>query len=119
MNTKFFSIIMAVVALSISSCQNGNKDTKTEEPAAVENAVKSDGVDVVTNSLTDDKGNILDMKFDNAAGTATFVFNKDTIHLKQDTMASGIQYSNEHYKFNEHQGEATLTKDGNVVFAKR
>lgn len=119
MKTTYFSIIMVTAALSISSCQNGNKDTKTDEQTTVENAVKSDSVDVVTNSLTDDKGNILEMKFDNTAGTAIFVFDKDTIHLKQDTMASGIQYSNEHYKFNEHQGEATLTKDGNVIFTKR
>lgn len=110
---------MVALALSISSCQNRNKDTKTEEPTTVETTVNSDNADIVTNSLTDDKGNILDMKFDNTAGTATFIFNKDTIHLKQDTMASGIQYSNEHYRFNEHHSKATLTKDGNVVFTKR
>lgn len=119
MKTKFFSIIMVAAALSISSCQNENKETKTEEPTTVETTVEPDSVDVVTNSLTDDNGNTLDMKFDNAAGTATFVFNKDTILLKQDTTASGIQYSNENYKFTEHHGEATLTKDGNVVFTKK
>ena len=119
MSTKFFSVIMAAAALSISSCQNGDRGTQTEEPITAETPVKPDNVDVVTSSMTDDKGNTLDMKFDNVAGTATFVFNQDTIHLKQDTTASGIQYSNGNYKFTEHHGEATLTKDGNVVFTKK
>ncbi|MBO9674201.1 MAG: MliC family protein [Sphingobacteriaceae bacterium] len=116
---KKFTVILVAVVLSVSSCQNGNKETKTEKHATEGAVNNSDSHEIVTNSLTDDKGNTLDMKFDNAAGTATFVFNKDTIHLKQDTTASGVQCSNKNYKFTEHHGEVTLTKDGNIIFAKK
>jgi membrane-bound inhibitor of C-type lysozyme len=112
MKTRFFRALITGAILVVSSCQNGSKETAIEVPASHESN------DVVIDSLTDDKGLTLRMKFDNAAGTATFVFDSDTILLKQDTMASGISYSNEHYIFTEHQGDATLTKEGNIVFKK-
>jgi membrane-bound inhibitor of C-type lysozyme len=119
MNTKLLSILIMGAALGISSCQNGNKEkTATEEPASVETTVTSDSNDIVNSSITDEAGNTLDMKFDNAAGTATFVFAGDTILLKRDTTASGIQFSNDHYVYTEHHGEATLSKDGSIVFKK-
>ncbi|HOS46847.1 MAG TPA: MliC family protein [Paludibacter sp.] len=71
---------------------------------------------IVKTRLTDSEGTVLVMEFDKTAGTATFVFKGDTIHLKQDTMASGIRYCNPHYVYLEWQGHCTLCKDSLVVF---
>lgn len=116
---KAFSKILAAVALlGFGACQPGNQQSGTDEPVSVETTVTPYATDIVTTSVTDDNGNTLDMRFDNIAGTATFLFGGDTIYLKQDTMASGIRYSNDNYIFTEHQGEVTLTKDGDIVFTK-
>ena len=37
--------------------------------------------------------------------------------MKQDTTASGIQYSNEDYLFTEWQGKMELKKDGKTIFS--
>mgnify|MGYP000850956617 CR=1 FL=1 len=56
------------------------------------------------------------MEFNNDAGTAVLFFRGDTIFLKQDTMASGIRYSNNQYVYMEWQGQSTLYKDSLIVF---
>jgi membrane-bound inhibitor of C-type lysozyme len=119
MKAKFLSTILVSSALIISSCQNSNNDKKIEDSSLIQTPVKNDSNNFITDSLIDDKGNKLDMKFDNNAGTVTLVLKQDTILLKQDTTASGMKYSNENYVLNEHQGETTLTKDGNILFFKK
>lgn len=118
MDKKYWSVLLIGVILSTTSCQNNNKQASDDQSTSIEHSVGADEADIIIDSLTDDKGNILNMKFDNAAGTATLVFHKDTILLTQDTTASGVQYSNENYTFTEHQAEAILTKNGTVVFFK-
>ena len=71
---------------------------------------------IVKTRLTDKEGAVLVMEFDKKAGTATFVFEGDTILLTQDTMASGIRYSNAQFVYLELQGHCTLCKDSLVVF---
>ncbi len=71
---------------------------------------------IVKSTLTDTAGNVLNMEFDNDAGTAVLYFMGDTIFLKQDIMASGIRYSNPQYVYMEWQGHATLIKDSLIVF---
>ncbi|MDD3946029.1 MAG: MliC family protein [Bacteroidales bacterium] len=71
---------------------------------------------IVKTQLTDKEGTVLVMEFDKKAGTATFVFEGDTITLTQDTIASGIRYSNAQYVYLEWQGHCTLCKDSLVVF---
>lgn len=61
----------------------------------------------------------LELSFDNQRSVLNMVLNGETCELKQDTMASGIQYSNEHYKFNEHQGLMTLEHDGKIIFEEK
>lgn len=114
----FFCIMFIGAAFSMSSCENGNRETATKESTAPESVINSPTANVVTDSVTDDQGNVLDMKFDNSAGTATLVLGKDSMFLTQDTTASGIRYSNQHYIFTEHQGNITLTKDGNTIFKR-
>ena len=71
---------------------------------------------IVKSTLTDTAVNVLQMEFDKTAGTAVLYFMGDTIFLKQDTMASGIRYSNPQYVYTEWQGHATLIKDSLIVF---
>lgn len=71
---------------------------------------------IVKTKLTDTAGNVLQMEFNNDAGTAVLFFRGDTIFLKQDTMASGIRYSNNQYVYMEWQGQSTLYKDSLIVF---
>jgi membrane-bound inhibitor of C-type lysozyme len=72
--------------------------------------------EIVTTSVTDVYGHTLYMEFNNSQGTAAFTLGDDMILLKQDTMASGVRFSNEHYIYTEHQGEIRLTRDGQVIF---
>lgn len=72
--------------------------------------------DKVKTSVTNSAGTRMDMEFDNTDNTAKFTLNDETIELKADTMASGIQYSNDEYVYTEHQGKGVLKKNGRVVF---
>lgn len=72
--------------------------------------------DIVKTSATNKAGTRMDMEYNNTKGTVTFTLNGETIKLKADTVASGIQYSNDEYVFTEHQGKAILKKNGKVVF---
>ncbi|TDQ80075.1 MliC family protein [Sphingobacterium yanglingense] len=118
MDRRYCSILLMGAIIGTTACQSNNKQASDNQSTSIEHTVGADEANIVLDSLKDDKGNILNMKFDNAAGTATFVFHKDTILLTQDTTASGVQYSNENYTFTEHQAEAILTKNGTVVFFK-
>jgi hypothetical protein len=73
--------------------------------------------DLVTSSVINQDGDRLDMSFNNTRNTAAFVFKGDLIEMKQDTMASGIRYSNPPYEFTEWHGEIRLKKDGKVIFS--
>jgi membrane-bound inhibitor of C-type lysozyme len=74
--------------------------------------------DMVTATVTDTSGARLDMTFNNTKGTAAFKLNGETIEMKQDTMGSGIKYSNEKYEFTEWHGRIELKKEGKTIFIK-
>jgi membrane-bound inhibitor of C-type lysozyme len=71
---------------------------------------------IVTATVTNTGGARLDMAFNNTRGTVAIVFKGETINLKQDTMASGIRYSNPDYVFSEWHGQIALLKAGDTVF---
>ncbi|HHV04090.1 MAG: MliC family protein [Bacteroidales bacterium] len=89
------AVLLCAVCIFFSDCRNRN---------------------IVKTTLTDTAGNVLQMEFDKTAGTAVLYFMGDTIFLKQDTMASGIRYSNPRYVYIEWQGHVTLIKDSLIVF---
>lgn len=91
-----------ILAIAVVSC-------KSQTQAATDQIVK--------NSVTNNQGVTLTQIFNNSKGTATFVLNGETIETKQDTMASGIKYSNAHYQYTEHQGEIQITKDGKIIYS--
>ena len=92
-------------------CGNVKSDTI---PGDVTLQATDDGI--ITASATDKTGVKLDMVFNNAKGTATFTLKGETIELKQDTMGSGVKYSNEKYEYTEWHGRIELKKEGKSIF---
>ena len=72
---------------------------------------------IVEASVINKEGVKLNLKFDNEARICVLYFDGDTVLLKQERMASGIKYSNEHYLYTEWHGEIRLFKDGKQVFS--
>lgn len=119
MKIKFLSIILATLCLIASSCQNDYSKKKNNGLSVVNTAIEKHSYIFTIDSLNDDKGNTLDLKFDNSLAVVTLIFKMDTITLNQDTVASGRKYSNESYVLSQHLGETTLTKNGNILFFKK
>ena len=72
--------------------------------------------EVYNGSVTNDAGITLKQSYNTTKGTAVFEVNGEVITAKQDTVASGIQYSNEHYIYKEHKGDISLYKDGKLFW---
>ncbi len=113
MKTQFLYGLLVLAMGSFGACQSGTQSNEDTHTVAIE---QEETGQIVTTSLTDAAGQKLDLAFDNAAGTATLVLDGDTIRLTQETMASGVRYSNDNYVYAEHQGNVTLTKDGESIF---
>lgn len=101
MKTKTPAIVL-LTALCLVSCQHGKN-------AAADAIVKT--------TVTNADGTRLDMVYNNTRHTSRYILNGDTIDMKQDTMASGIRYSNSRYEYAEWHGQITLKKDGKVIFS--
>lgn len=71
---------------------------------------------IVTATVTNAAGEQLDLAFNNTRGTVDIVFKGGKINLKQDTMASGIRYSNPEYVYSEWHGQIALLKAGDTIF---
>lgn len=108
-----YGLLMLAIG-GFGACQSSNQSASDADTAT---AGQQEVNQIVMATLTDTTGRKLDLRFDNVAGTATLVLDGDTIRLTQDTMASGIRYSNENYVYAEHQGNVTLTKDGQAIFS--
>ena len=114
--------ILAMAYIGLFSCKNISVKENVE---AVVDSLKVDSIAVVTptvdeivkDSVTNPKGETLQMLFNNTTSTATFTLKNEVIEMKQDTTASGIQYSNENYLFTEWQGKMELKKDGKTIFS--
>ena len=113
---KILLIIGIVASLALVSCKERKApENNTSTQASAAGQIQDD---IVKGTLTNKEGVTLNYEFNNTKSTAVFTLNGEDIRMKQDTMASGIQYSNDHYKYVEHQGTMTLTKDGEVIFKK-
>jgi len=109
------AIIFFCISLFASSCTNKQSnvnDNKKQIPGVKETTLDN----IVKDTITNEEGQILYMCFNNTKGTATFILNLDTIKLNQDTMGSGIKYSNDHYEFTEWHGNGELKKDTITIF---
>jgi membrane-bound inhibitor of C-type lysozyme len=110
--TQLISVL--VVSVVTCSCQPTQKTAGQTPSRAVAAEQKAD--EIIRDTVTSTDGVRLAMAFDNATHTARFVLKGESIELKQDTLASGITYSNPVYEFYEHQGEGVLKKGENILF---
>ena len=112
-NTILSAIVLMTLALNACTEKAKQQETATTPPVA------TTPDEIVASSVSNKDGQKIDMAFNNTKSTATMQLNGETIELKQDTTASGISYSNEHYKYVEHQGDIAITKDGKVIFQNK
>jgi len=118
--TKKFVILIAASFLFFS-CENrkSKKETKKNsshvELKSEDSSVKERGV--VSSTTTNKDGISLKYTFNNSLGTCILEFNGQKIELKQERMASGIKYSNEHFVYTNWHGETKLFKDGKLIFS--
>ncbi|MDT0293572.1 MliC family protein [Mesonia ostreae] len=108
---RIFAIGMLTATIFISC-----KDNQKQENLDSTNTEQTTSKDVVTQSLTNNDGETLEMSFDNSEGTATVNFKGETIDLKQERAASGIWYKNDQYELRGKGNDISLKKDGEVIF---
>lgn len=114
---KKLTFALTVLSVLIFASCNSNSGKKQDTAQTTTEAVSTDSL--VTATLTNPDGIKLELAFNNAAETATVVFNGETIELKQQPMASGIRYTNANYELTQWQGETELKKDGKTVFSHK
>lgn len=73
--------------------------------------------DVVSIEAKNDKGEVLNLTFNNTEGTVKAYLNGGKqIDLTQEKAASGIWYKNEHYELSGKGNSYALSKDGKLLF---
>ena len=119
---KKLLILIASSGLLILSCNDTKMEsTKEESVTHIEkniNIVKNDSTvmdSTIKITLLNPDGKKLDVTYKNDSAYVHFD-GKDLV-LKQDLMASGTQYSNDHFQLSEHQGDITLTEDNKIIFS--
>ncbi len=114
MKRNILTIIISVFLIVTSCNERQSKQIKTTDKGSNNNQNTENNI--VADSVTNEEGKTLYMAFNNTKRTATFIFDSDTIILKQDTMGSGIKYSNDHYEFTEWHGTGELKKESKTIF---
>ncbi|HLV14915.1 MAG TPA: MliC family protein [Xanthomarina sp.] len=112
--TKQFLTITMLAALFLNAC----KETPKQETLEVEVTETVDKVAdefVTTTSISKD-GKELEIVFNNTKGTATFVFDGETVDLQQEKSASGFWYKNDTYELIGKGNNIQLKKGDVVVF---
>ena len=113
-------ILADTVFISCQKKKNIETENKTTQSETTQqnSAKQNHEGEIVTASAIDKAGVRLDMVFHNAKGTAIFTINGETIDMKQDTMGSGVKYSNEKYEYTDWHGRIELKKEGKTIFLK-
>jgi hypothetical protein len=120
MKKVFFCMVAGTMILF--AC---NKPAKQETGVAADDSTKhaccmakKDSASCCASKAAVQIADDISIAFDKAADTAELNFKGETATLKGDSVASGIQYSNDVFKYVEHHGETIITKKGEVVFKK-
>lgn len=108
---KTFLAIAIASAFTITSCNQQAKQENTEQTGTEITAPEA-----TSQTLTDSKGNTLEMTFDNAKDMVTVKFAGEIAELASQQPASGIWYKNEQYELRGKGNDIELTKDGTTVF---
>lgn len=114
MTKQIFILASITVATFLAACNQQQKQENTEGVKTEVTAKSSD--DIVTQSLTDNAGNKLDMTFDNSKDIVTITFKGETAELTAQKAASGIWYKNDHLELIGKGNDITLSKDDQVIF---
>jgi len=119
--TKELVVLFVASLLIFSSCQNrksnseSGKDSSKSELQSEDSLLKNSAI--VSSTTTNKDGITLKYTFNNSDGTCILELNGELIKLKQERMASGIKYSNEHFIYTNWHGETNLFKDGKLIFS--
>jgi len=119
--TKELVVLFVASLLIFSSCQNrksnseSGKDSSKSELQSDDSLLKKAAI--VSSTTTNKDGITLKYTFNNSEGTCVLELNGEIIKLKQERMASGIKYSNEHFIYTNWHGETNLFKDGKLIFS--
>lgn len=105
-------VIGMLTATVFISC----KDNKKQDNTDLTNTEQTSSDDVVTQLLTNNDGETLEMSFNNSEGKATVNFKGESIDLEQERAASGIWYKNDHYELRGKGDDIFLKKDGEIIF---
>ncbi len=104
MKKKIVILLVAFIALGVFvSCTTTKQETKKES-------------DVYKQSLADDKGNKLDLCFNNADETVKINFNGTEAVLKRQVSASGYIYANDEYELMGKVNDVYLRKNAKLIF---
>jgi membrane-bound inhibitor of C-type lysozyme len=122
-------ILMIGATLLAFACSEKNKETsepkevvtndtitKTESVAPSEVTATTSTDNIFISSVTNNAGITLKQSYNKTKRTAVFEVNGETIIVRQDTVASGIQYSNDHDIYKEHKGDIAIYKDGKLFW---
>lgn len=112
--TKSILTLSAATVLFLTSC---NETTKQDEVVTTDTEmVDSTPTDVNATSVTNAAGEKIDITYDNIKGSATVLYNGETVELPSQKPASGFWYKNDNYELRGKGNDLTLTKDGKVIY---
>lgn len=112
--TKNILTLSTAALLFLSSCNETKKQDEvvTTDTEVVDAARVEDNATSVTNAA----GEKIDITYDNMNGTATVMYNGETVVLPSQKPASGVWYKNDNYELRGKGNDLTLTKDGKVIY---
>ena len=112
--TKNILTLSTAALLFLSSCNETKKQDEvvTTDTEVVDAAPVEDNATSVTNAA----GEKIDITYDNMNGTATVMYNGETVVLPSQKPASGVWYKNDNYELRGKGNDLTLTKDGKVIY---
>lgn len=115
---KYSNCLLVSLLLMNIGCRK-NEPEKMDAPAPIADTLARPEPTVTNAFVTNPHGDTLKMQYDNNKGSAVFQYKGEAILLQQDTMASGIKYSNKDFEYTEWHGESTLKKNNQVIFSNR
>src|SRR5690625_2603551 len=104
-----------IYALVLTACKEKLKQETIEvQETEVTTAVEDD---FVTTTYVNEENKELEVVYNNPQGTATFVFEGETVELEQKQSASGVWFKNDSFELRGKGNDIELIKDGEVVFS--
>ncbi|MDX1271459.1 MliC family protein [Bizionia paragorgiae] len=101
-------------ALFLNACKEAPKQENVD--TEITETVEANTDDFVTTTTINKDGKQLEIVFNNTKGTATFVFDGETVDLQQEKAASGFWYKNDTYELRGKGNDIQLKKGDEIVF---